>query len=87
MLVLAIVFGNTYSTFAHDGSMYTTTAQQASETDTMEAMMDFVLHVKEHREQLRGYDEHAKFRNDMRTDNGVWKSGNTYIITVKQVKS
>lgn len=80
MLVLAVVFADTHPASAHE--MYTTTAQQARETGTMEAMRDFVLHVKEHREQLRNYDDHAEFRNVMRTDDGTWKSGNTYIIAV-----
>ena len=83
MLVLAVVFGTTHSASAHDGSMYTTTAQEAS-TGTMEDMRDFVLHVKEHREQLRTYDQHAEFRNAMRTDDGTWKSGTTYVITVNR---
>lgn len=82
MLVLTVVFGNTHSASAHEGSMYTTTAQQASEMGTMEAMRDFLLHMKEHREQIRNDDEHSEFRNAMRTDNGVWKYGTTYIITV-----
>lgn len=80
MFVLAVVFADTHPASAHE--MYTTTAQQARETGTMEAMRDFVLHVKEHREQLRNYDDHAEFRNVMRTDDGTWKSGNTYIIAV-----
>ena len=49
---------------------------------TMEDMKNFVLHVKEHRELIRNYDEHAEFRNNMRTDDGEWKSGTTYIIAV-----
>ena len=85
MFVLAIAFGDTYSASAHE--MHTTTAQQASEMNTEQAMMDFVLHVKEHREQLRTYDQHAEFRNAMRTDDGTWKSGTTYVITVNQTSS
>ena len=82
MLVLAVVFFLPPPIFAHE--TYSTTARQASEMDTEQAMKDFVLHVKEHREQLRSYDEHAEFRNALRTDDGVWKSGNTYIIAVNR---
>lgn len=83
MVVLAVVFGNTHSASAHE--MYTTTAQQASESGgggTMEAMRNFVLHVKEHREAIRTDDGHAEFRNAMRTDGSDWKHGNTYVIAV-----
>jgi len=83
MLVLVVVFSTTLPASAHDGGTYTTTAQQASEMNTKQAMMDFVLHVKEHREQLRSYDEHAEFRNAMRTS-GTWKSGTTDVITVNR---
>ena len=81
MFVLAVAFGDTRSTSAHE--MYTTTAQEAS-MGTMEDMRNFVRHVKEHRELLRSYDEHAEFRNAMRTNDGEWKSGTTYVITVNQ---
>ena len=80
MLVLTTVFGDTHPASADE--MYTTTAQEASEMDTMEAMRNFVLNVKEHSEKLRADNEHAEFRAEMRTDDGVWKSGTTYIITV-----
>ena len=86
MLVLAAAFGDTRSASAHEGSTHATTAQQASE-GTMEDMRNFVLHVKEHREQLRDYDEHAEFRNAMRTDDGTLRSGSTYIITVNRASS
>lgn len=81
MLVLAVVFADTHPASAQE--MYTTTAQEAS-TGTMEDMRNFVLRVKEHRELLRSYDEHAEFRNAMRTNDGEWKSGTTYVITVNQ---
>ena len=84
MLVLVVVFGDIYHASAHEGSTHTTTAQQASDMNTEQAMMDFVMHVKEHREQIRSYDEHAEFRNDMRNDDGTWKSGNTYVIVVNR---
>ncbi|MXZ12724.1 MAG: hypothetical protein F4Y78_01740 [Candidatus Dadabacteria bacterium] len=61
-----------------------TTAQQASEMDTEAAMRDFVLHVREHRELIRNYDEHADFRNAMRNSNGVWRHRDTYVITVNR---
>jgi hypothetical protein len=63
--------------------MYTTTAEEAS-MGTMEDMRNFVLHVKEHREQIRSYDEHAEFRNALRTNDGEWKSGATYVIVVNR---
>lgn len=85
MFVLVVAFGDTRSTSAHE--MYTTTAQEASEMKTEQAMMDFVLHVKEHREQLRSYNGHAEFRNAMRNDDGTWKSGNTYVIVVNRASS
>ena len=80
MLVLALVLTGTHSAFADHG----VTAQQASEMNTEQAMKDFVLHVKEHREQIRDYDEEAEFRNAMRANDGVWKSGATYVITVNR---
>ena len=64
-----------------------TTAQQASERDTEAAMRDFVLHVKEHREQLRNHDEHAEFRNAMRNSNGVWRHRDMYVIAVNKAGS
>lgn len=81
MFILVVAFGDTRSTSAHE--MYTTTAQQASE-GTMGDMRNFVLHVKEHREQIRDYDEHAEFRNAMRTNDGTWKSDTTYVIAVNR---
>ena len=78
MLVLTLVFGNTHSAFADHG----VTAQQASEMDTGQAMMDFVSHVKAHREALRTDNGHAEFRDAMRTDGSDWKYGNTYVISV-----
>ena len=79
MLVLTLVFGNTHSAFAGHG----VTAQQASAGD-MDDMKNFLLHMKEHLEQIRNDDEHAEFRNALRTDDGVWKSGTTYIIFVNR---
>ena len=86
MFVLAVAFGDIYPASAHEGSTSTTTAQQAS-MGTMEDMKNFVLHVKEHRELLRSYDGHAEFRNDMRKDDGTWKSGTTYVIVVNRASS
>ncbi len=85
MFVLAVAFADTHPASAHE--MHTTTAQQASEMNTEQAMKDFVLHVKEHREQIRDYDEEAEFRNAMRANDGVWKSGATYVIIVNRASS
>lgn len=57
MLVLTVVFGDTHPASADE--MYTTTAQEASEMDTMEAMRNFVLNVKEHAERLRAEDKRS----------------------------
>ena len=84
IFVLTVVFAGTHPASAHE--MYTTTAKEAS-TGTMEDMRNFVLHVKEHREQLRSYDEHAEFRNGMRTDDGAWKSDTTYVTVVNRASS
>ena len=50
--------------------------------NTEQAMMDFVLHVKEHRAGIDTVDRQIEFRNALRTDNGVWRHGDTYVITV-----
>ena len=84
MFVLAVVLADTHPASAQE--MHTTTAQEAS-MGTMEDMRNFVLRVKEHRELLRSYDEHAEFRNAMRNDDGTWKSGNTYVIAVNRKTS
>ena len=81
--VVTFTFADTRPVSAGHG----VTAQQASEMNTEQAMRDFVLHVKEHREQLRTYDEHAEFRNAMRTDDGTWKSSSTYVIIVNRTSS
>lgn len=82
-----IVFSDALSVFAHE--MYTKTAEEASDanmgSDDQEAektMKDFLLHVKEHRTKLATVDRQIEFRNALRTDNGVWRRGDTYIIMV-----
>ena len=77
-----IVFSAALPASAHE--MYTTTAKEASEMNTEQAMKNFVLHVKEHREQIRNYDKHADFRNAMRNSNGVWRNRDMYVITVNK---
>ncbi len=47
-------------------------------------MRAFLLNTKQQWEQIRGFDDHTEFRNALRTDDGVWKSGNTYIILVNE---
>ncbi|MXW21900.1 MAG: hypothetical protein F4X55_07315 [Candidatus Dadabacteria bacterium] len=86
-----IVFSAAPPASAHDEGMYTTTAEEASDAnmgnddrEAERAVKDFVLHVKEHQEQRRSYDEHADFRNAMRNSNGVWRHGDMYVITVNK---
>ena len=74
MLVFSVLGGGTHLAFAHDS------AQDARDEGTEEAMLHFLLHTKEHWEQLSESDEHSEFRAALRTDDGVWKSGDTYII-------
>ena len=82
LIVLAVVFGNTHSASAHE--TYTTTAKEASEMDTMEAMKNFLLHVKEHREKIEDDDQTSEFRYAMRTDDGEWNYKDTYVIVVNK---
>lgn len=76
--VLVVAFADMRPAFADNG----VTAQEASEMGTMQAMKDFVLNVKASREALRTDDEHAEFRDAMRTDGTDWKYRNTYVIAV-----
>ena len=63
---------------AHDG----VTASQASSGDG-EDMKNFLLHLRSHQAALAADDDsQIDFRNAMRTDNGVWRRGDTYVITV-----
>ncbi len=78
LLVFSVVGGGTHLAFAHDS------AADALEEGTEEAMLHFLLHTKEHWEQLRDPDEYSEFRGDLRTDDGVWKSGDIYIILINQ---
>ncbi len=75
-----IVFSAAPPASAHDG----VTAEEASAGD-MEDMRDFLLHLKRHREQRVTSDEgRIEFRNAMRNNNGVWRHGDTYVITVNK---
>lgn len=74
-----IVFSAAPPAFAHDG----VTAEEASAGD-MEDMKNFLLHLKEHRARISTVDSQIEFRNALRTDNGVWRSGDTYVITVNK---
>ncbi len=75
-----IVFSAAPPVLAHDG----VTAEEASAGD-MDDMRDFLLHLKRHREQRVTSDEgRIEFRNALRNNNGVWRHGDTYVITVNK---
>ena len=74
-----IVFSAVPPVLAHDG----VTAEEASAGD-MEDMRNFLLHLKSHRALVKGDDSQIEFRNALRTDNGVWRHGDTYVITVNK---
>ena len=74
-----IVFSAAPPALAHDGA----TAREASAGD-MEKMKDFLLHLKRHRARIMDDDSQIEFRNALRTDNGVWRHGDTYVITVNR---
>jgi hypothetical protein len=78
-----VVFSATPPAFARHG----VTAREASAGD-MEDMRKFLLHLAEHRELVRNAaspdDKQIEFRNALRTDNGVWRHGDTYVITVNK---
>lgn len=74
-----IVFSDTPPAFAHNG----VTARDASAGD-MEHMKNFLLHLKEHRALVRSGDSQIEFRNALRTNNGVWRHQDTYVITVNK---
>ncbi|MDE0292328.1 MAG: hypothetical protein OXK19_07495 [Candidatus Dadabacteria bacterium] len=75
-----IVFSATSPAFAHHG----VTAKEASAGD-MDDMRNFLLHMKEHREPRVTSDEgRVEFRNALRNNNGVWRHGATYVITVNK---
>ena len=61
----------------------TATAEAAAGGD-QQAMMDFVAHAKEHLDNAGGINGVVQFRAEMRKDNGTWKSGYTYLITIGQ---
>ena len=72
-----VVFSAAPPVLAHDG----VTAEEASAGD-MEDMRNFLLHLKRHRAGIDTVDRQIQFRNALRTDNGVWRHGDTYVITV-----
>ena len=74
-----VVFSTTPPAFAHNG----VTAREASAGD-MDDMRNFLLHLKEHRARISTGDGQIEFRNALRTDNGVWRHGDTYVITVNK---
>lgn len=74
-----IVFSDTPPALAHNG----VTAKEASAGD-MDDMRNFLLHLKEHRALVRSGDSQIEFRNALRTNNGVWRHGDTYVITVNK---
>ena len=74
-----IVFSDTPPAFAHNG----VTAKEASAGD-MDDMKNFLLHLKEHRALVRSGDSQIEFRNALRTNNGVWRHQDTYVITVNK---
>lgn len=75
-----IVFSAAPPAYAHDG----VTAEGASARD-MENVRNFLLHLKRHRAQRVASDEgRIEFRNAMRNNNGVWRHGDMYVITVNK---
>ena len=64
---------------AHDG----VTAKAASGGDEKD-VRNFLLHLKRHRARLSGDDERIQFRNALRNNNGVWRHGDMYVITVNK---
>ena len=74
-----IVFSAAPPALAHDG----VNAEVASEGD-VEDMRNFLLHLKSHRARISTVDRQIEFRNALRTDNGVWRHGDTYVITVNR---
>ncbi len=78
MFVFTVILGGTHLVFAHDSAV------DARDKGTMQAMEDFLLHTKKHWEQLSNPDDHANFRAALRTDDGVWKDGDIYVVLVNQ---
>ena len=84
-----IVFSAVPPASAHE--TYKTTAEEASDANTgsdsqkaERAMKDFLLHLKEHRKLIKTEDGRIEFRNALRNDNGIWRHGDTYVITVNK---
>ncbi len=78
ILVFSVVGVGTHLAFAN------VTAADARDAGTEEAMRAFLLNTKQQWEQLRDPDDHSEFRGALRINNGVWRSGDTYIILVNQ---
>lgn len=78
-LFCVIVFSAAPPAFAHDGA--TAETASAGDKDDMEA---FLEHLKSHRAQIDTDDGQIEFRNALRTDNGVWRHGDMYVITVNK---
>lgn len=74
-----IVFSAAPPASAHDG----VTAEKAS-SGSREDVKDFLLHLKEHRKLIRTDDGRIEFRNALRNDNGIWRHGDMYVITVNK---
>ena len=74
-----IGFSVTPPVSAHDG----VNAEEAG-AGGMEEMKNFLQHLRRHQAALPADDDDRQidFRNAMRTDNGVWRHGDTYVITV-----
>ena len=77
LLVFSVVGGGTHLAFAN-------TAADARSAGTEEAMRAFVVSTKQRWERITDPDGHSEFRVAMRTDDGVWKDGDIYIISVNQ---
>ena len=77
-----IVFSAAPPVSAHDGA----TAEQAN-AGGEEAVKKFLLHLKKHRAGAISDDRQIEFRNALRTNNGVWRQDDMYVITVNKAGS
>lgn len=84
-----IVFSAVSPASAHE--THKTTAEEASDANmgsdsqkAERAMKDFLRHLKEHRKLIKTEDGRIEFRNALRNDNGIWRHGDTYVITVNK---
>ncbi len=74
-----IVFSAAPPASAHDG----VTAERAN-AGGEEDVKKFLLHLKKHRARAISDDRQVEFRNALRTNNGVWRDGDMYVITVNK---